>query len=208
MQHPDSLQDNRSQMIGKILPIITEKGLKATTMDLVAQRLGISKRTLYEVFPSKSEMLKEALQALGNQTQAYLTKAFAESDNVMEALITIFKHNRDLIGAVNINFYRDMDHLYKDKRQAYDHTRDVHHEKMMHLYRLGVEQGMFRPDVDYEVQGRMIGLQMEALKRVEELFPAGITLQRVFDSIIVGFLRSIASDKGRKVLENLTKDIT
>lgn len=37
-------------LIEKISAILNEKGLKATTMDLVAQRLQMSKRTLYEIF--------------------------------------------------------------------------------------------------------------------------------------------------------------
>ena len=195
------------QLLARIVPIMLEKGLKATTMDSVAAALGMSKRTLYEIFGSKTEMLKQALSALEQQNQEFFSKTFAETDNVMEALIEIFRYNRDLMGRVNVNFYRDMDRLYKDRREDYEKTRESRHEKMLQMFRLGVEQGLFRPDVDYKVQSRMMGLQMESMIRMEDLFPPDITLQRVFDAIIVSFLRSIASPQGMKILDNKLNNI-
>lgn len=195
------------QLLGKIVEILLEKGFKATTMDSVAAALGMSKRTLYEIFDSKSTMIKEALSDLQRQNQEYFVRVFEESENVMEALIKVFKHNRDLIDRVNVDFYRDMDRLYKARREDYEKSREGHHEKMQQLFSEGVKQGMFRPDVDYNVQSRIISLQLEAMKRIEELFPKDMTLQRVFDAIIIGFLRSIASPEGMRVLERATWDL-
>ena len=205
MQRTDLKEKDYQDLLNRIVPIILEKGLKSTTMDTVANILGMSKRTLYEIFGSKAVMLKEAIGALERQNQEFFVKTFSEADNVMEAFIEVFKYNRDLLGRVNVEFYRDMDRLYKVHREDYDKSREDRYEKMVHMFNLGVEQGMFRPDADYSVHSRIVGLQMEALKRMEELFPEGITLQRVFDTIILGSLRSIASEKGMEVLDNLIK---
>lgn len=178
-----------------------ENGLKGTTMDIVAARLGMSKRTLYEIFTSKSNMIRAVIKAMEHQNQAFVSKVFAESENVLDALITIFLHNRDFVSRVNVDFYRDMDGLYKDKREEYEQSRESRYRKMLEMFKVGVEQGMFRPDVDYNVQIRMMGLQMESMKRMEELFPPGISLQRVFDAAIVGFLRSIVSPEGMELLD-------
>lgn len=206
MQRADLKEKDYQQLLGRIVPIILENGLKSTTMDHVAASLCMSKRTLYEIFGSKSEMLKEVIGDMERQSQEFFTKTFSEADNVMDAFIKVFKYNRDLMGKVNIAFYRDMDHLYKDKRETYEKTRQARYEGMERMFQLGVEQGMFRPEIDYSVQTRMMGLQMEALKRIEELFPPGMTLQRVFDNIITGFLRSIASEKGLLLLEGKLSD--
>ena len=201
MQSAESKHQTHQNLLNRIVPIILEKGLKSTTMDTVAATLGMSKRTLYEIFGSKSEMINRTLEAMERQNEEFVNLAFATSDNVMEAIIKVYKRNRDFIGSVNVDFYRDMDRLYKDKREDYDRVREGRHERMLNMFRLGVEQGMFRADVDYTVQSRMMALHMEALKRIEELFPPDITLQRVFDSIITSFLRSIASEKGMAVLD-------
>lgn len=207
MQRSDLKEQEYNELLQRIVSIILKKGLKATTMDSVASSLGMSKRTLYEIFDSKSEMIKEALAFYTTKSQEFATQAFANSKNVMEALFTIFKRNRDIIGNVNIEFYRDMDRLYKDKRASYDKSREIQHDKLLQMFNLGVEQGMFRPNIDYKIQSRIMSLQMEALKRIEELFPADITLLQVFDGVILGFLRSIASAKGMKILDELASSL-
>lgn len=207
MQRADLQDAEYEALLNRIVPILIKKGLKATTMDSVAAQLGMSKRTLYEIFGSKSDMLREALAAQERQNQKFFKKAFDESDNIMEALIKIFRYNRDLVKKVNVAFYKDMDRLYKDKRKEYEEARESRHSNMLKMFEKGVEEGMFRPDVDYSIYSKTMGLQMEALKRSEELFPPDIPLQRVFDTIIMGFLRGIASEKGMKILDNFTREI-
>lgn len=207
MQRADLKEEEYRQLLNRIVPILLDRGLKSSTMDSVAAYLGMSKRTLYEIFGSKSEMLKEALGQLERQQQDFYTRAFAEAENVMEAFVAVFKHNRDLVRKINVDFYRDMDRLYKDRREDFEKGHESRYRNLQKMFQLGVEQGMFRPDVDYKVQTRIMGYQMEGLKRMEELFPPDITLQRVFDTITIGFLRSIASEKGMKILDNLVNDL-
>ena len=207
MQRTDLQDTDYEALLSRIVPIMLSNGLKSTTMDNVAAELGMSKRTLYEIFGSKSDMLREALEQLERQSRKYYVKVFEESDNIMEALFKVFKYNRDLTKDVNPDFYHDMDRLYQDKRKEFDQIRAKRHEEMLKVYKIGVDQGMFRPDADYPILSRMMGIQMEALKRNEELFSSEISLQRVFDAIIVGHLRSIASEKGMRILDKLTNEI-
>lgn len=208
MQPAESKDKNKERLLEKIVPVILGKGLKGATMDGVAAVLGISKRTLYETFGSKSEMINEALDFMQCASHRLMADAFANSENAMEALIIIFKHNRDVIGNINVEFYRDMDRLYKDKRAGYDRDYECRRHNMLKIFELGVKQGIFREDVDYDVYSRTLRLQLEAIKRIEELFPKDVPLLRVFDTIILGFLRSIASPKGMEVLESKTKNLT
>lgn len=208
MQRSDLQNTDYEALLSRIVPIMLSNGIKATTMDHVAAQLGMSKRTLYEIFGSKSDMIREVLQQLERQSRKYYLEVFENADNLMEAIFKMFKYNRDLIRDVNPDFYRDMDRLYTDKRKEYEQTREKRHEEMLKMFEKGVEQGMFRPDVDYAIQSKLMGIQMEALKKNENLFPPEIPLQRVFDSIIVGFLRSIASERGMRILDKLTIELS
>ena len=207
MQRSDLQDKDYQTLLNRIVPILISKGFKSTTMDSVAAQLGMSKRTLYEIFGSKSDMLKEVIEALEHQNHQFFAQTFETADNMMEAFLTIFMYNRDRTQNINVEFYRDMDRLYKDKRKDYEKTRENRHDNMLKMFELGVEQGVFRPDVDYTIQSRLMGIQMEDLKRSEELFPADMPLTRILDAIIFGFLRSIASEKGMEILDNYTKKL-
>ena len=70
--------------------------------------------------------------------------------------------------------------------------------------RAGVRQGVFRPDVNYPVTIEMVRVQMESLKRMEEFFPAGISIGEALGTIGIGFLRSIASSEGMECLDRIS----
>ena len=70
-----------------IFAIVIRKGPKATTMDYVAQRLGMSKRTLYEIFGSKDEMLSEVIVDNRTRHGAKIREIMEKTTNMMEATL-------------------------------------------------------------------------------------------------------------------------
>ena len=73
---------------------------------------------------------------------------------------------------------------------------------MMQIFRIGVEQGVFRGDINFSILLRMMEIQAESLKRMENLFPPDITLLEIYDTLTLGFLRSIASRQGHDLLDD------
>lgn len=196
-----NFRSTHKELLSAIHPIIVEKGLKATTMDLVAQRLGMSKRTLYEIFDSKTSMIKEVLANHGESQRKKICEIIDTAPNVMVALIRIFEiHRKDMEG-MNVSFFRDMDRLYPELRDNYEKRHEMHREGIESLYRKGVGQGVFRDDINFLILDRMMEIQAESLKRMEELFPPEITLVEIYDTMTLGFLRSIASGKGHELLD-------
>ncbi len=195
----------KDNLIKAIAPIILKNGLKATTMDYVASSLSISKRTLYEVFENKSIMLKEALDYINKKHLLLFTDIFESSGTVMEALFRVLKSTQAALKFTSVEFYRDMDTYYKDLRQSYDKLADERFNSLMKVIETGIEQNVFRKDVNYRITLRMFEVQMELLKRMEEFLPGDVTLPEAFDSVSISFLRSIASTKGMGILDEIQK---
>ena len=55
------LMELRNSIIDEAIRIITMYGLKALRMDDIASNLGVSKRTIYEIFGDKETLITEAL---------------------------------------------------------------------------------------------------------------------------------------------------
>ncbi|MBD5181463.1 MAG: TetR/AcrR family transcriptional regulator [Bacteroidales bacterium] len=194
------------RLLTAIYPIIVEKGLKSTTMDLVAHRLGMSKRTLYEIFESKTAMITGALALHAMENREKADEIMRSAPNVLVALIRIFEiHRRDL-ERININFFKDMDRLYHDMRDKYEHNHEEHRAAMEQLYQKGISEGVFRDDVNFRILSRMMEIQAESLKRMEDLFPPEISLVEIFDTMSLGFLRSIASEEGHRMIDRYLAD--
>src|SRR5664280_3214797 len=78
--------DYRQTIVEEAAVMFRTYGIRAVTMDMLAGQLGISKRTIYEVFRDKDELLKGVLKWMTEKQAESMKKVFGESDNVIEAI--------------------------------------------------------------------------------------------------------------------------
>ena len=63
-------------------------GIRSVTMDSLATQLGMSKRTIYEVFSDKDELLMEVLTRIARQQKELVKRVLEESEN---SIVAIFR---------------------------------------------------------------------------------------------------------------------
>ncbi len=199
------VDDNDASLKSAIFDLMLQKGLKGMTMDSVASELGISKRTLYEKFNSKQDMVAAVIDHVRLLRIAEINSICRSSSNVMETLLNIFKIHRRFMLSLNPDFFREMDAIYPQLREGFERHGETQRRIALEFFRKGVGEGVFRADVNYELMLVMQGVQMEALKRMEDLFPKGLTIADVYEHIYTSMLRSIASQSGLEILERVLK---
>lgn len=82
-------------------------GIKSITMDDIAASLGISKRTLYEVFPDKETLLEECIQKGREEAEVFLKEVLANSANVLEVLLKCYQRSIEKFHATNKKFFEE-----------------------------------------------------------------------------------------------------
>ena len=195
--------EQRDKLLDSILSILLERGLKATTMDSVAEKLQMSKRTLYELFNGKKEMIIACMGRHQEQMRAHNSEIMSQAPDAMTGLLRIFMSMRKMMERANADFFKDMDNLFPDAGKKYRKQHQESGRQMKQLFERGVSEGVFRTDVNFPVVFRMFQLQMESLKRMEEIVENQFTLVEVYDAVSISFLRSIATPKGMYILDNL-----
>lgn len=195
------------ELLTAITTLMQRKGLKGLTMDSVAGYLSMSKRTLYEIFTSKREMVLTAFDYNHKQILRRIQKIFNSSPNVMQAMLGIFMMQRDMMADVSVDFFRDMDDYFPELRKCYHEEQRKDNENIESVYKKGVEEGVFRPDLNFILTVTLLKVQMESLKRMEDNFPQGLTLLQAYDGIIAGFLRSIASPEGMLMVDEVVNNL-
>lgn len=188
-------------LLDKIAVLLVAKGPKSLTMDHVAAECAISKRTLYEIFGSKNEMVIRVLNRKFEQQSKALVKILDEAPDMMTCFIRIFAEQQKNFGRIKASFFKDMDTYFRELRDNYDY-REAEREKMcFNLYNIGVRDGVFREGINFPLALKMLNVQFEALVRSEEIFPADITVAEIYGAVMESFLRSIASRKGLDIIE-------
>lgn len=198
--------EEMSKLCDVVMHLILEQGIKSTTMDIVASRLHISKRTLYEIFGSKNEMLGAALDHINDIQTREIECIMSTSENILEAIMRILVKHRSTISGMNLRFLKDMDRLYTMLRPQYYKRLDERVNYMASAFRLGVSQGLFRKGLNYEMLARIFEIQMESLKRSEDFIPQNMDLTEIIDSFTITLLRGIVTPKGSDILEKRYKE--
>ncbi len=205
---PEISQEQHERIMNEVFRMIRVKGLKRTTMDALATSLGMSKRTIYEIYGNKYSLLIKCLKFHHKQRINAINELFNQSHNAMEALYKVFYMHLQFINNTSVQFFEDMDEHFKNLRPTYDENTDPLLSGLKCAIDRGIAQGVFRAEINYTIAIKMFTIQMEALKRMEDYFPKEITGPEVFHAIVISFLRTIATPKGVEILDDKIRDIT
>ncbi len=147
----------RTRILQEAAKLFTEKGYEATSVQDLAQALGLSKAALYHHFRSKEEILYAisllALEGLvaGGEKALEVADPKAALLRFMEAHARYFEENRPFFVAM----LQGLQSLSPEHREATVRLRDRHEENLRAILRRGVEQGVFR-EVDVALAGRAV----------------------------------------------------
>lgn len=190
-------------LVNSIIRILMKNGIKSTKMDDIATQLQMSKRTLYEIFNSKEDMVIEAMNQFNrNLLEENLNYQRKCNPSVLDALIKTFLLYRDIMSEINVKFFSDFDFYFADIRYRTAESENAYWNYFAGLLDQAAKEGYIRENSKYQLQGRIMQIQMTLLKQMEQFFPSDISLIEVYDHNTVSFLRSIASEKGLKEIDS------
>ncbi|MDR0893995.1 MAG: TetR/AcrR family transcriptional regulator [Prevotellaceae bacterium] len=192
----------RAHIVDVSLQLFVNNGIKGITMDDIAAGLGISKRTLYEVFPDKETLLLECLYKTKSDADAYAKTVYEESSNVMEVILKLYQRSIEQYRLVNKKFFTDMQKYPRVREELQlRHQRDT--DEKIQFFRQGVAQGMFRGDINFDIVNLLVREQFNLLMNTE-IFK-DYPLIEVYESVMFTYLRGIATEKGYRLLEEFIK---
>ena len=208
MQEIKNFTNYKLQLMDRILDTVvaavTTRGIKAVKMDDVATELGISKRTLYEIYDDKETLVLEGVKHYHQRKKTALNVYAANNHNVLDVIIHFYEIHIKESKTVNPLFYEDMIKYprivayFEQKRQ---HGRD----DFQNFMKRGVEEGLFRDDIDYSI----ITHVFEALgsyMREKHLYQR-YTFEELFFNMLFVSLRGVCTMEGIRQLDNFFKTI-
>ena len=191
----------RAIILKAAMKAFTEKGIRAVKMDDIAESLAISKRTMYEIYATKEELLYEGVKTFREDRRKKFMEMGKEKD-LMEILLKVYHMRVEEVNAVNPLFYDD---LVKYPRVLRYLTREQKNsrEDMMKFFERGVEEGYFRDDVNYELAARLF----DALGRYiqEERLYNKYNIKEIFRGMPLVLLRGLCTEKGIEKLQKISR---
>ena len=189
----------RERIIVKATQAFTTHGIKSITMDDIATSLGISKRTLYEVFADKEALLKECLLKVQHDRDQYLKEVLSKSNNVLEVILSLFKRNIEALHHTNKRFFVDIK-KYPKVYEIMKNKQDADSKDAMSFFKLGIDQGIFRSDINFPIVNMLVREQFNVLLNTE--ICDEFSFVDVYESIMFTYIRGISTVKGAAVLDD------
>jgi len=198
-KHSTSRVELRERIILAAVELFTTNGIKSITMDEIAASLGISKRTLYEVFPDKETLLEECILKSQKDGDIFVKGVIETSGNVLEVLLRCYQWSIERFHATNKKFFEDIKKYPKDY-QLMKNNRNRSSEDTVNFFKEGVKQGIFRDDVNFAIINLLVRDQLDLLMNSD--ICNEYSFLEVYESIMFTFLRGISTEKGARVLED------
>jgi AcrR family transcriptional regulator len=173
-------------------------------MDSLATKLGISKRTIYEVFSDKDELLTGVLNWMTERQKELVKKFLDESEN---AIVAIFK-----LLEINLNHFQDMSPAFQADIKKY------HHEVLMkkadkcempdyrnniQLIEKGISENFFRKDINPDLVNRCLYSMVRSIMD-QDLYPfEQFSRREVVKNGFINYLRGISTFEGLELVNKL-----
>jgi TetR/AcrR family transcriptional regulator, cholesterol catabolism regulator len=195
----DSL-DCTDRIITEAAELFSVYGTKAVTMDSLAQHLGISKRTIYEKFRDKDELLGTVLRCMMQKQKEAMEKMIKSEKNV---LVAFFKHGRimrDYFSSVNPIFKSDLKKFHSEVITKLHNVCGDQFQNTLSFIKIGILQGVLRNDINPDIVNRCIQGMSRMITDPELFPPEQFVKGDVMRDVFINYLRGICTEEGLKTI--------
>ena len=185
-------------------------GIRSVSMDDIARHLGMSKKTVYQNFKDKDEIVNMLLVASLESNEKQLKKLETDSKDAVQEIILIMKHIAEMFSRINPNLFYDMQKYYPEAWKTFQAFKQRSMIKMVETnLQHGISQGYFRNDINVRILAKMRIEQVEMAMN-PMIFPHDkYNIAEVQLCMIDHFLHGITTLKGHKLLnkyKNINED--
>lgn len=180
-------------------------GLKTVSMDDIAKKVGISKRTLYETFSSKDELLTMCLSEKERRQAESLMQIIEDKKNdFVDVIVKVLIHLSQELRKVNPLFFQDLDRY--NFRMAFEEQRlntEGRKQSFMKLLNKGIEEGYIRSDIDLSLT---VDLFMGRNPSLKSYFSSSShRIENVLENMYLIYFRGISTIKGIERIDKIVE---
>ena len=195
--------DVRKRILTEATNLFFQNGIRDITMDNIAEKLGISKRTIYETFKNKSELLINCFEEYSKERYKANEEIIKNSHNVLATICSFIQSGAMAIDLLNPAFFTDMRKYHNDIWvMATKQQNEKNYNLAYRLLRKGINEGIFRKDINIDIVVKLILEQMKLLVDNEVFSSDKYTLSEVFKNMVINFIRGIATNRGIELIDS------
>lgn len=193
----------REKIIKGALNLFMAQGIKSVTMDKVAASLSVSKRTIYELFSDKKELVCACLADFKMSNDQMREELRSSTSNSFSYLLEMFKYSVSMLRVINVNFFTDAEAMFPEiveeiklnKRAQLEHFKAL----IQDAQRDGHIVQSFSPDVLAEVYYGMLS----SMRTAGSYDYARTPFSEILRILCNVYFRGVATSKGLSLINEM-----
>ena len=191
-------QELKEKILITAINLFHKHGIRSVKMDDIANELKISKRTLYEIYSNKEELLLEVVRRDKQREKRRLDEIGRTGSNVINIIIEICRFRLEEFSQINPLFFEEI-HKYPE---LLAYVRRVHDEREIDAHAFiqrGIDEGLFLPNLNYDIVRTMTVALQNAI--MNQYLYKKYDIKELAHVSILFFIRAYCTMKGVKLLD-------
>ncbi len=191
------MDERVERILSESLRLFKKNGIRSVSMDDVSKELGMSKKTIYQFFANKAELVENVLNHMHAKESV---QCFGEGESTMNAidvLLAVSKNVSVQLKDMNpINAYELQKYYPSIYREFVIRKRDHVFEQVKQNFAQGIAEGIYRNDLDIDLVARLYIQKLVDVHDPEFLSSVNFGFEKVFLVMFDNHIRGIANAEG------------
>ena len=182
-------------------------GLRSVSMDDIATKLGISKKTIYQYYVDKDALVDDVIKSVLEHSEACCNTDKHRADNAVHEIFLAMDFIMEVFRSMNPSLLFDMQKYYPAAYQKFaKHKNDYLFGVIKQNLKRGIEEELYRDDLKVEVLARFRVESMMLPFNPEFHTKVKLNLAAIEQEITMHFLFGMVSPKGYKLAVKYRQD--
>jgi TetR/AcrR family transcriptional regulator, cholesterol catabolism regulator len=204
------MEDNnyREKILKGAEELFTKYGVRSISMDDIARHLSVSKKTLYQHFADKEDIVTMTCKAHLERNNKEFDEARDRAKNAIEELANLSVCLKKNMENMNPSLLFDLQKYHPKAWSVWlDHKNKTIRESVERNVQQGIEEGYYRPEVNAGVIASM-RLELVQMAFDEDVFPREkFRLAEVQMELFDHFVYGLVTEKGRKLYQKYKEKV-
>lgn len=144
----------KEKILDEAAQLIQTYGLKKFRVDDIADELKISRKTIYQHFNSKDEIIREYFKvAIGSHKSSIAQTLKSEKDSIAKIREIVYVGHRYKLPVLVLD---EAKKFYPDEWEKIEDLRQFETDAIKKLLEQGLHEGIVKPDIDFAVLSKML----------------------------------------------------
>jgi AcrR family transcriptional regulator len=176
-------------------------GFKRVTMDDIAHRMGVSKKTIYQALPGKEALIESFIMRMMVSKLAEAEETFEGNLDIIESSARLFNFMRNRMSFISPAMVGDLQRYYPHLWDRINERRLQLLSRYLDKVEEAQQQGLIRDDVNPKIMVRMIEVFVTQVATPQTIVELDVPLSDVMGTFVTVMLEGALTDEGRGRLE-------